>query len=190
MGVFFVQLHVHERCSHILRITFCEDRAGEDLLVICKYYFMKQKRKIFISSLVTVAAVGALSVNMAQASYLGIKGAKRINPLPGVVAYTVGDVVQDAVVLHDTWDFEHDKNNYHHKTRRAAIKDAFESENWQLYHVASKGTYAAQVIDTPEKFAKLIEAQDLFQQSRFEEAREVAREVGIYDQKMWRKLIG
>lgn len=151
---------------------------------------MKQKRKIFISSLVTVAAVGALSVNMAQASYLGMKGTKRINPLPGVVAYTVGDVGRDTVVLHDTWDLEHDRNTYHHKTRRTAIKDAVESENWQLYHAAIKGTYAVHIIDTPEKFDKLIEAQDLFQQNRFEEAREIARAIGIYDQKMWRKLIG
>lgn len=151
---------------------------------------MKRKRKIFISSLVTVAAVGALSVNMAQASYLGIKGAKRTNSLPGVIAYTVNGAVQDAVILHDTWDTEHDINIYHHKTRRAAIKEALESENWQLYHVASEGTYAARIVDTPEKFTKLIEAQELFQQNRFEEAREVTREVGIYDQKMWQKMIG
>lgn len=185
-----MEFYMRERCSHILRITPYEDHAGEDLLVICKYYFMKQKRKIFISSLVTVAAVGALSVNMAQASYLGMKGAKRINSLPGVVAYAVDDVGQDVVVLHDARDLEYDKNSYHHKTRRAAIKDAVESENWQLYHVASRGTYAARTIDTPEKFAKLIETQNLFQQNRLEEAREIAKEIGIYDQKMWRKLIG
>jgi hypothetical protein len=150
---------------------------------------MKKKRKIFMSSLVTVIAAGAIGVNMAQASYMGVKNTKYGNVRSEMVAQKYC-TIQQSIATRDAQDRECNVVLYPQRDRRTVLKNAVDTYDWLAYRSASKGTRKVAVIDTAEKFAQLIEARDLHRQGRHEEAREITQKLGIHDRKMWQKMVG
>lgn len=148
---------------------------------------IKPKRRIFISSLVTFAAVGAFSVNMAQASYLGVnKNSKRHES--GCTSTMLSCANN---VLHDTIRTSDEQQSdvlepMSKRERRARLRCAMEQGDWESF----RESCGRSVIDTNAKFHTMREARALFAQGRSDEGWEIARSIGILDDRMWRKVIG
>ncbi len=167
---------------------------------------MKNNKRIFISSLVTVVAAGSIGVGVAQASFHNNKNLRRDavhrvvekeklhenqHRLIDFSTSKTFDAIHVAHNFRKMGDFEKAREvlenagierseNMPHKIRnQSEIKDIVAAGDWDAYQTAIVGTRMADVINTREKFDLMREMQDLRKDGRWEEAQEIARQLHI-----------
>ena len=167
---------------------------------------MKNNKRIFISSLVTVVAAGSIGVGVAQASYNSNKNLRR-DAIHRVVEKVQlhekrsqliddkgkffnaislahnfrkdGDLEKAQEVLENAGIEHFGKITDDKREHRLEIKDAIEAGDWDAYQNAVAGKKIAKTVNTKERFGVMQEIRALRRDGRWKESQAIAQEFGM-----------